>query len=200
MEKLIKSDKFDQADSPLAADSDKEWRRMETRSFRIRKNFLLPLGLVVILTLALLVSCLLLPMPLAKTLILATFAVPVTLVFVESCLRRVSIDSEGVQIHKPLRNKRINYAEMTSVDTVRVRQRAFISISSENDFIIFSNSYADFGALVKLLLEKVPGKVIGEDTRQMAANPPEKSSDIFSAWVAVAVLGLILYVQLKGAF
>ena len=199
MEKLIESDKFDQADRDLSAEADKEWSQMDAQSFNIRKSFLLPLGLVVLLTLILLVSCIVLSVPLAKTLILAAFTLPVTLVFIESCLRRISIDDEGVQIHKPLRNKRINYSEMTAIDTVLVRKRAFISISSENDFIIFSNSYADFGVLVNLLLEKAPAKVFDEGTRQMAAAPPEKSSDIFSAWVAVAVLALIIYVQLKGA-
>jgi len=199
LEKLIESDKFDQADRDLSAEADKEWSQMDAQSFNIRKSFLLPLGLVVLLTLILLVSCIVLSVPLAKTLILAAFTLPVTLVFIESCLRRISIDDEGVQIHKPLRNKRINYSEMTAIDTVLVRKRAFISISSENDFIIFSNSYADFGVLVNLLLEKAPAKVFDEGTRQMAAAPPVKSSDIFSAWVAVAVLALIIYVQLKGA-
>lgn len=199
MEKLIESDKFDQAGHNEPIEADKEWGNMETQSFNIRKSFLLPLGLVVALTLILLVSCLLMSVPLAKTLILAAFTLPVTVVFIESCLRRISIDDEGIQLHKPLRNKRINYSEMTAIDTVLVRKRAFVSISSEEDFIIFSNSYADFGALVRLLLEKAPAKVVGDDTRQMAAKPPEKSSDIFSAWVAVAVLALIIYVQLKGA-
>lgn len=173
---------------------------METDSFSIRKSFLLPLGLVVFLTLVLLVCCVILKVPLAKILILGTFTIPAILLFIESSQRRVSIDDEGVQIHKPLRNKRINFSEMTAIDTVLVRKRAFVSLSSEADFIIFSNGYANFGALLNALLAKAPAKVISEETRQMANNPPEKSGDVFSAWVAVAVLVLIIYVQLRGAF
>lgn len=173
---------------------------METHTFSIRKSFLLPLGLVVLLTLVLLVSCLFLKVPLAKTLILGTFILPAILLFIESSLRRISIDTDGVQIHKPLRNKRISFSDMTAIDTVLVRKRAFVSLSSEADFIIFSNGYADFSNLLKILLEKAPEKVISEETRQLASNPPEKSSDVFSAWVAVAVLVLIIFVQLRGAF
>ncbi|SHJ08448.1 hypothetical protein SAMN02745165_01524 [Malonomonas rubra DSM 5091] len=173
---------------------------METQSFSIRKSFLLPLGLVVLLTLTLLVCCILLQVPLAKTLILAAFTIPVIALFIESSLRRVTIDEKGVQIDKPLRSKRIDYGELTAVDTVLVRKRAFISLSSEADFIIISNGYADFGRLVNLLLERSPEKTISDETRQMANNPPEKSSDVFSAWIAVAVLVLIIYVQLRGAF
>jgi len=173
---------------------------METHIFSIRKSFLVPLGLVVLLTLTLLVCCIFLQVPLAKTLILGVFTLPIILLFIESSLRRVSIDNEGVQIHKPLRNKRISYAEMTAIDTVLVRKRAFISLSSDADFIIFSNSYENFGELLKALLSNAPEKVISEETLQLADNPPEKSSDVFSAWVAVAVLALIIYVQLRGAF
>lgn len=173
---------------------------MNTYTFSIRKSFLIPMGLVALLTLILLVCCLFLQVPLAKTLILGTFALPAILLFIESSQRRVSIDDKGVQIKKTLRCKRIDFSEMTAVDTVLVRKRAFVSVSSETDFIIFSNSYAQFGQLVKVLLERAPEKIIGEETKQMAVSPPEKSSDVFSAWVAVAVLTLIIYVQLRGAF
>ena len=90
---------------------------METYSFKIRKSFLLPLGLVMLLTLVLLLCCILLPVPLAKTLILAAFTIPVIALFIESALRRVSIDDKGVQIDKPLRSKRI-----TALQTVWCRQ------------------------------------------------------------------------------
>lgn len=173
---------------------------MTTDTFRIRKSFLIPLGLVVLLTLILLISCLFLQVPLAKILILGFFILPAICLFIESSLRRVSIDDDGVQIHKPLRNKRISFSDMTAIDTVQVRKRAFISLSSEADFIIFSNGYDNFGQLLKKLLEKAPPRVISEETRHLASNPPEKSSDVFSAWVAVAVLALIIYVQLRGAF
>ena len=173
---------------------------MEKSTFRIRKSFLLPLGLVVLLTLALLISCILMGLPLAKNIILGAFMLPVVILFAESSCRRVSIDEDGVQIDKLFRSKRLNYPELTAIDTVRVRKRAFVSLSSEEHFFIFSNSYANFGALLKLLLEKAPPPVVSAETRELAANPPEKSSDIFSAWLAVAILILILYVQLRGAF
>ncbi len=173
---------------------------MEKTVFSIRKSFLLPLGLVVLLALALLISCLLLGLPTAKTVILGVLLLPAVVLFAESSKRRVSIDDKGVQVDKLFRSKRLNYVDLTSIDTVRVRKRAFVSLSSEADFVIISNSYAGFSTLLKLLLEKAPQPVISDETRQLANDPPEKNSDIFSAWLAVAVLALILYVQLRGAF
>ncbi len=173
---------------------------MQTHTFSIRKSFLLPLGLVVLLTLVLLISCLFQQVPLAKILILSALILPAALLFIESARRRFIIEKDGIRIRKLFRSKRITFADLTSIDTVQVRKRAFLSISSEADFIILSNSYANFGQLLKQLLPKVPDGVISEETREMADNPPEKSSDVFSAWVAVAVLTLIIYVQLRGAF
>lgn len=173
---------------------------MEKTVFRIRKNFLIPLGLIVLLTLILLISGLFLQTPLAKTLILGAFMLPIILLFVESSLRRVSIGPEAVQINKLFRSKQMTFADLTSIDTVLVRKRAFVSLSSETDFILLSNSYENFGQLLQLLLEKAPDRVVSDETRQLAGNPPEKSGDAFSAWLAVGVLLLIIFVQLRGAF
>jgi hypothetical protein len=173
---------------------------MEESSYRIRKNFLIPLGLVVLLTLILLICCLYLQLPQAKIMILTVFLLPTCLLFAESSLRRVSIGEDGILVNKLFRSKQLKYHELTSIDTVLVRKRAFVSLSTEEDFIILSNSYDHFGLLLKQLLGKAPEHVISDETRQLAVKPPEKSSDIFSAWLAVVVLLLILYVQLRGAF
>lgn len=173
---------------------------MQETVFSIRKSFLIPLGLVVLLTLVLLVTCIILQLPLAKTLILGAFILPAIILFAESSRRRISIGETDIKIDKLFRSKLLNYQDLTSIDTVLVRKRAFVSLSTEEDFVMLSNSYAHFGSLLQQLLARVPESVISAETRQLATNPPEKSSDVFSAWVAVAVLLLIIYVQLRGAF
>lgn len=173
---------------------------MEPTTYSIRKSFLLPLGLVVLLSFILLFSALFLSLPLAKVIILGAFLVPVCLLFAESSLRRVKVGDSSVEVHKLLRNKQIDYSELTSVDTIQVRKRAFVSLSSENDFLILSNSYDHFGQMLKQLVQKAPNSVVSDETREMADNPPSKCSDVFSAWLAVAVLALIIFVQLRGVF
>lgn len=173
---------------------------MDIREFSIRKNFLLPLGLVLILSVALLVICIIQQQPTAKIIILSAVLVPVTILFIESSLRRVILEEEALVVRKLFRQKRLVYTDITSVDTVLVRRRAFLSISTEPDFVILSNSYADFATLLDKLLGKVPQSTISTETQQMASNPPTKSGDIFSAWLAAGLLLLILYVQLGGAF
>ena len=173
---------------------------MDSSTYTIRKTFLLPLGLAVLLSFILLASALFLQLPMAKTMILVGFLLPVCIIFAESSLRKVDVTDEAIKVNKLFRSKRLSYAELTAIDTIQVRKRIFVSLSSEEDFIILSNSYDQFGLLLKQLLSKVPENVVSNETRQLAENPPKKCSDIFSAWLAVAVLALIIYVQLRGVF
>ncbi len=173
---------------------------MEPTIFRIRKSFLLPLGLIVLLSLILLVSSLYLHLPKAKIIILGIFFLPASAFFAESLIRKVYLAEDSIRVKKLLRSKLLNFDDVTAVDTILVRKRAFLSLSSENDFIIISNSYENFGQLLQNLVAHLPASIVSDETKRLAAQPPKKGSDIFSVWLAVAVLALIIYVQLRGLF
>ncbi len=173
---------------------------MEPSIYTIRKNFLLPLGLIVLLCIVLLVTVLILQLPVAKIIILGTFLLPATIIFAESSRRKVLIGSDAITVKKLFRSKQINYSELTEIDTIKVRKRVFISLSSENDFMILSNSYGQFDLLIQELIQKVPDAITSDATKELANEPQKKCSDIFSAWLAVAVLVLIISAQLRGFF
>lgn len=170
----------------------------ENLDYRIRKAFLFPLGLLLVLCLVLLVCCFVFHEPLAKALILLLFIVPVAILFVESVFRRVAFDADCLTAHKLLRNKALAWNAITAVETVMVRKRVFLTICAGEEFLILSNAYADFPGLVRNLLERVPAETVSAETREMAQAPPVKSSDIVSCWLAVALMLLILYGQLGG--
>ncbi len=168
------------------------------REFAIRKAFLLPLGLLLLLIIALLVTALMQGQDTGKLIILALMILPIAGLFVESAARKAEIGDEAVTVHKFLRDRSMRYDEVTSVDAVVVRKRAFLSLSTMDGFMIISNAYEDFPALVHALLGRVPEEVIDEEARQMSADPPVKSGDIVSCWIGVILLGLILLLQLRG--
>jgi len=166
------------------------------QTFFIRRSFLLPLGLLLALAVALGVVCLVQGEPLAKVFILAAIILPVAILFVESTCRRAVIDTDGVTVFKLLRKKTLKFCEMTAVETVMVRKRVFLTLCADDDFVILSNAYADFPGMVRSLLARVPTGTVSEETRAMSASPPVKSTDIVSCWLAVALLAFILYMQL----
>lgn len=167
--------------------------------FSIRTAFLLPLGLLLALVGILLVVCLVQGQPISKSVILGGILVPVSILFVESLWRKALISSSTITVRKPLRDKTLYFNEITSVDTMLIKKRVFLTLSTESDFLIISNAYDDFPELVKALLDKVPALKVSEETHEMAKNPPVKSSDIFSCWIAVVLVSLILYLQFVGA-
>lgn len=173
---------------------------MNRTTYRIRKSFLIPMGLTVLLGGILLLSGMFLQVPVARQVLLALFILPAFLIFIESRRRTVRISSDHIVVEKVLRTKRIDFKDLTSVDAVRIRKRVFISLSTEDSFLIISNGYEHFGNLVQELVGVVPEAALSDEARQLAQDPPQKCSDIFSAWVAVAVLALIIVTQLRGAF
>jgi len=164
-------------------------------NFTIRRSFLLPLGLLLILCLLLLAVVLAQGQPKAKVIILGVLIVPIAGLFAESLFRRVHFDEVALTVYKPLRQKSLLFADVTAVDTVQVRKRVFLTLSTEDDFVILSNAYADFPGLVAALLSRVPPAAISAETKTMAADPPTKSADIVSCWAAVVLLVLLLIRQ-----
>ena len=169
-------------------------------NFRIRKAFLLPLGLLLFLTCCLLVVCIILGQPVAKIVILCMILIPVTVLFSESARRHAQVDENGLTVFKLFRKKTMEFADVTAVETVLVRKRAYLTLCADDDFLILSNAYADFPKMVEVLLQRVPEQSISEETKKMAEAPPVKSTDIISCWLAVVLVGLILYIQLGGKF
>ncbi|WP_305043751.1 hypothetical protein [Geoalkalibacter sp.] len=166
--------------------------------FRINRAFLLPLGLLLALTVVLLVVCLAQGQTGGKIIILGLMILPVGGLFIESLARRAEIGEEAVTVHKFLRSSSLPYAQITAVEAVRVRKRAFLSLSSLDHFQIFSNAYQDFPDLVRSLLAHIPDELVSSDARALAANPPARSNDIVSCWLAVGLMLLILVVQFVG--
>lgn len=166
-------------------------------TFRIRKGFLVPLGLLSIETLALLITCFMFDEPVAKRIIVGVLIFPVVLLFLECLFRRTAIDDEQVCTHKLLRRKCIRFEDMTAVETVQVKKRAFVTLCTEDDFMIVSNAYTRFPTMISALLLRVPRDSISSETAEMAQDPPRKTADIVSCWLAVLLLGFILFAQVK---
>jgi len=171
----------------------------QQKTFVIRRSFVVPMGLLVALTLALLVVCLLQGQPLAKVIILAGLITPLAILFVESAFRRVVIDATEVTAFRPFRQRRMRFADVTSLETVRVRSRVFMTLAAgDDDFLIISNSYGDFAVLLDSLIESVPAGAVTDETRQLAKQPPVRQADVFTAWFAVLAMAYVLLAQFSS--
>lgn len=167
-------------------------------TFAIRRAFVVPMGLVVALTISLLIVCIIQGQPIAKIILLAVLIVPQTVLFVECAFRRLVIEQDGITAFRPFRQRAVCFADVTSLETVQVRSRVFLTLSAgDDDFLIISNAYAGFPALLECLVAAVPEGTVTEETQQLAKKPPVRQADIFTAWFAVIALGYVLLAQFK---
>lgn len=170
-----------------------------TQTFVIRRTFIVPMALVIVLTALLLVVCIVQGQAIAKIVLLAGLIVPLVVLFIETAFRRVVIDQEGVTAYRPFRQRRLLFSEVTELESVRVRSRVFLTLmAGPDDFLIISNSYQDFPALLKELIAAVPEGTVTEETQQLAKQAPLRHADVFTAWFAVVALVYVLIAQFRG--
>ncbi len=171
----------------------------EQKNFVIRRAIVIPLGLLVMLTLALLVVCLLQGQALVKIAILIVLLMALSGLFVESARRKIAIDEAGIKAFRGFHNREMSFSSVTALETVKVRNRIFMTlVAGEDEYLIISNAYTPFPALVRCLVAAVPEEAVTAETRQLAANPPVRQADFAAVWLAVLAMLYILVAQFGG--
>ena len=166
------------------------------QTYRIRNSFVLPLGLVVLLCLVLAAIVIIQEQPSAKLLVVGCALLPLGYLLFECVVRRIEIDSDGLRLIRLGRVRAFTWGEITSVETVRVRQRAFLTINAgDDDFLIIANMYAGFDRLLGAVLERVPTAAISEETQLLAKAPPVKHSDIVLLWGLALMMIYLIFAQ-----
>lgn len=171
----------------------------QVKTFVIRRSLVVPMGLLIALTMALLVVCIIQAQPLAKIIILVVLIVPLSALFAECAFRRIVIGQDEVTAFRPFRQRQMCFADVTSLETVKVRNRVFMTLSAgEDDFLIISNSYGNFPAMLEGLAAVVPEGTVTEETQQLMQQPPRRQADTFTVWFAVLAMVYVLMAQFKG--
>jgi hypothetical protein len=171
----------------------------EVRRFVIRRAFVAPLGLALVLIGALLAVSIAHGQPLAKLIFLGVFALPLAVLFFASVFRSLELDEAGITARRLGRTRRIDFARVTALESVQVRGRVFLTLAAGDDeFLIISNSYAGFPELVRSLVAALPASAVPEETRQLAAAPPRRHADLVMVWFVVVALVYILFAQFQG--
>lgn len=165
------------------------------QTYRIRPSFLLPLALVVILCLILAGIVIVQQQPPVKLLVVACALLPLGYLLFECAVRRIEIDAEQLRMIRLGRVRAFPWSGITAVETVRVRQRAFLTINAGEDFLIIANMYADFDRMLKEILEQAPAATISEETLFLAKAPPVKYSDILILWGLTIMMAYLIFAQ-----
>lgn len=164
--------------------------------FTVRRAFLLPLGLLLLVQVALLVVSLVQGQEPVKSLFVGGVVVLLAGLLVENLLRRIELDAEGITRCRIGRRRRVRFAELTEVEAVCLRKRLFVTLWVGESFLLLTNTYSDFATLFRTLLQRVPAGLASEEVQRLAAAPPRHNGNIVVCWFAVIFSALILVRQL----
>ena len=165
---------------------------MTERIYRIRKSFLIPLGVAVTLLLVLLLLSVFYKGTPTERLVLTAFFIPSALILFEALTRRVTALETEIRIKKFLREKSFQWHEITHIGTLTMRRKIYFLLTTTKGFHVLSNAYEDYTDLIKHLDLHLEKERMDEEVRGQAQTPVVNVSDIIAAWfAAAALLGII---------
>jgi hypothetical protein len=166
---------------------------MTTQTFEIRRDILIPFGISAGGLLCLLVLALLVKGSALERVLLAAITLITIAFFLIARDRRITIIDQGIVIRKFFRTKEIHRDEINHVGCVILRKRVYLLLTTTRGFIILSNAYEDFSALIRNIVAQVGPEKVEKEVSALGESPAKNRADIISLWFAVVLIfGLII--------
>ena len=163
------------------------------RLYRIRKAFLVPLGLDVVLLFSLFLMALLLNGDTAERLVFALFFFPAGYLFLECLRRQVTVGEGGLVIRKLWSEKAVSWDEITHVGGLTLHKKVYLLLTTVKGFFIVSNAFEGFSALAEEIAAHCGSEKVEEEVRLQADRSAAGIAPVISAWIAAAVMiGIVL--------
>jgi hypothetical protein len=166
---------------------------MSQHVYRIRRAFLIPLGVDTVLLFCLFVISLMPQGSATERLVFAFFFFPSGYLFLECLFRRVMLDDEGIVLRRLWRKKRVPWEDITHVGGLSIRKKIYILLTTVKGFFIVSNAYEGFPDLTEGIVSHVDPTKVEEEVHLQAGRSPLGVPHIVMAWIAaVFMIGIIL--------
>ncbi len=166
---------------------------MSEKTYKIRKAFLVPFSIDVVLLFVLIVMSLFTNSHPTERIILILFFLPSLFFLLEAYMREVFIGEEGLAIKKVFKKRVIRWTEISNVDTVVLGKKAYLAVTTSKGFYVVSNSYEKFSRLTDDIVEHLDSEKVEERVRAIITHPIYKRSDIIGAWIIAFLIVAVLY-------
>ena len=171
---------------------------MNDGTHRIRRSFIIPFTVVLILIIGLWVFSFFCRGTSSERVFLTIVLIPLALAWGEAIFRQVILWNEGIKIRKFMRQKSLLWEDITHVGCLIMRKKVYLLLTTVKGFFIISNEYERFQDLAGGLVGHLDGgKIeIEAEVRQQIEHPLKNWSNVVAAWVAAVVLTFILFLKL----
>jgi len=170
---------------------------MSETVYRIRKSFLVPLGIDVLLLLVLLVLSLTFKGSGTERAFLAVVCGLSLLILIEATNRQVTISAGGITLKKFMKLRKLLWSDITHVGCLKLRSRVYILLTTKKGFHIISNAYDSFASLTGDIIRNLDTEKIEveAEVREQIEKPTRNISDLVAVWMAAAVLTVVIYMK-----
>lgn len=169
---------------------------MEQREYKIKKALLFPLGADAFLLLCLVMISTMVNGSALETALFTVFFMPAMYLFLESLLRRVTIDEGGISIRRLFGRKRLPWESITHVGGLMIKGKAYILLTTVIGFYIISNAYDRFPLLTEDILSHIGSERVEDEARSLIENTPAGIAGAALAWVAAVLMTGIIALKI----
>ena len=170
---------------------------MHEAVYRIRRSFIIPLAVDVLLLCVLLVLSFAVKGSATEKIVLSGFFIASLLIMVEAVNRQIVINYGGLTLKKLMQTKELRWSDITHVGCLSMRSKVYILLTTKKGFHILSNAYEPFSTLIRNIVNHLDTEKIeveGEVRAQME-KPVENLSDLVAVWIAAALLTCIISIK-----
>lgn len=164
--------------------------------YGIRKMFLLPLAIDTALVFVLAITVFLGGgRPVEKGALTVILVVLICLL-IDSLFRKTEVGADGIVIKRFMKTRGIAWDEITNIDAMVLRKKAYLLLTSTKGFHVISNNLSDFPGLVSAVFERTDDEKIEPAARKLVTLSVRRMSDIILLWLACGLLLLIMWYKL----
>ena len=171
---------------------------MAQNIFKVRRAFLIPLTVVIVLLFLLLVVSLFRGQ-MWERIVLAVFFISSLFIGIETARRKIVVNEEGLQLEKFFRIKIFFWREITHLGVVELRHKAYFLLTTTKGFYFFSNILENHSLLVRSLVDKLGAEKVEIEVKNYLDHPVERLSLIVMSWIAVLIIIAVIILKFSPA-
>lgn len=159
--------------------------------YKIRRAFLAPFALVVLLLFILLLMSFVNGSS-AERVLLAVIFLAAFSFFCEAAYRRVLVSDGRIVVRKFLKNRELVREDVTHVGALVIRKKVYILLTTTKGLHILSNAYRDFSLLVRDIAGQVGMEKLEKSAVEQIEHPVVNHASIISAWGVALIMTFIV--------
>lgn len=168
---------------------------MEQNIFKIKKAFVVPFIMIVVLLFLLLLLSLFDSQPWEKIFLAFSFTATL-LVGIEAAQREIIVTRESLNIKKFFRSKNFSWPEITQLAVVELRNKVYFLLTTTKGFYFFSNMYENHPLLIRSIVDSLEPEKVEVEVRNYLERPLERHSLIIICWITAIIIAAFIILKL----